>query len=221
MEMTMKQLMLATVASLALSLPAMAQSTMQHNNMPAQQGQQNPTNQMNNPDQSAQNNQAQPGKQKQQQAENVIRPSQLSHQQVRQIQQALNKKGFDAKHVDGIWGRETTDALNNFQKKNDLQGHGELTQQTLAQLGVNVSPDAQQSSETTGSGSNGNGTNGSSQNPGMTGSDRANSQTTGQGSEATGQKQNSSSQPMNQTSGQSSGSANDSGSSSGSTNTNK
>ena len=214
----MKQLMLATVASLVLSLPAMAQPNTQPNNnvpAPAQQSQQ--MNQMNSPGQSAQNSQARNGQQSQnrRQAENIIRPSQLSHRQVRQIQQALNKKGFDSKHVDGVWGRDTVDALNNFQKKNHLQGHGELTQQTLAQLGVNVNSNAQQGSATTGAGGHENGMNQPTQNPGVSNSDQS-SQTNGQGESSGAQQMN---QGPGQTSGSngSSGSMSNSGQSSGAT----
>jgi len=219
----MKHLMLATVASLALSLPAMAQSNMQPNSTPAPQSQQ--MNQMNNHGASARNGEAHSTQaensqqtQNRRQAENVIRPSQLSHQQVRRIQQALNKKGFDAKHVDGIWGRETIDALNNFQKKNNLQGHGELTQQTLAQLGVSINGPSQQGSATTGSGSNESGVNQPSQNPGMTNPDRSGSQTNGQGTDGSGQA--SGSHQMNQSPSQPSGAMNSSGQSSGSMNSN-
>jgi hypothetical protein len=162
---------------------------------------------------------AQNGQQNQRQAENVVRPSQLSKKQIRQIQESLNKKGFDAKHADGVWGRETADALRNFQKQNGLQGGGELTQHSLSQLGVNVNAGAQQGAQTTGAGSHENGMNQSSQNPGMTNPDRASSQTNGMGGDTSGQ--HAASQQMNQTPGQTSGSVNDSGQSSGSTSTAK
>jgi peptidoglycan hydrolase-like protein with peptidoglycan-binding domain len=199
--MTMKQFMLATVASLALTLPAMAAQNMQPNATPA------PTHrtQMNDQDQSAQN-----GQQNQRQAENVIRPSQLSKKQVRQIQESLNKKGFDAKHADGIWGPETAQALRTFQKQNGLQGHGQLTQQSLAQLGVMMNTNAEQGSATTGAGSHESGMNQPSQNPGMTNPDRSGSRTNGQGSDTTGQGQNNGASQMNESPGQSSGSMNNS-----------
>jgi hypothetical protein len=73
----------------------------------------------------------------------VIAPSKLSREQIREIQLNLNKKGFSTGHVDGIWGSDTRDAVMNFQKSKKLYGHGELTQQTLADLGVNLNNQAQ------------------------------------------------------------------------------
>jgi hypothetical protein len=204
--------MLATVASIALSLPAMAQSNTQPNNTPAptQQSQMSKTND--------QGQSAQTGQQNQRQAENVVRPSQLSKKQIRQIQESLNKKGFDAKHADGIWGRETADALRNFQKQNGLQARGELTQRSLSQLGVDVNTSAQQGARTTGAGSHESRMSQPSQNPGMTNPDRSSTQTNGLGGDATGQGQNTKSQ-MDQTPAQTSGATKDSGPSSGSTST--
>lgn len=201
----MKQLMLATVASLALSLPAMAQSNTQQNSTPAPAQQSQQMNQMNDQGQSAQN-----GQQNQRQAENVIRPSQLSKKQIRQIQESLNRKGFDAKHADGIWGPDTAQALRTFQKQNGLKGQGELTQQSLAQLGVNMNTNAEQGSATTGAGSHENGMNQPAQNPGMTSPDRLGSQTNGEGADTTGQGQNNGAGQMNQSPGQASGSTNNS-----------
>lgn len=171
----MKKIMLATVATIALSLPAMAQSnhmnTMQPNGQ-SQMGQKTQTNgQANGASQSA----------RQQQAQNRVNPSQLSTQQIRRIQISLNKQGFDTHKVDGKWGPETANALKNFQHQQKLQGSGHLNQQTLAALGVNQSGQARQGSATTGSGS-GSGSQAShmnqpSQNPG-----RMNTDTTGQSS---------------------------------------
>jgi len=167
----MKKIMLATVATIALSLPAMAQSnhtnTMQPNSQ-SQMGQQTQMkNQANGASQSA----------RQQQAQNRVDPSQLSTQQIRQIQISLNKQGFDTHKVDGKWGPETADALKNFQQQQKLRGGGHLNQKTLAALGVSQSGQGQQGSATTGSGSQENHMNQPSQNPG-----RMNKDTTGQSS---------------------------------------
>lgn len=180
----MKHLMLATVASLALALPAMAQT----------------------------NGSMKPGSQSQMstQAQNEINPSQLDRQQIRHIQTALDQKGFNVRHVDGKWGPRTEAALKKFQQKQNLQGNGQLDQQTLAQLGVNAnSSNTRRGSETTGAGSHENGMGRSSQNPGMTKPDRSNNQRYGSGSGTTGQGYSSGSQRMNQTPGQASGSMND------------
>jgi len=103
----MKQLLLATAATLALSVPAMAQSQMQ-----------------------------QPTTSQQHQTQQRITPAQLSHTQIRQVQQALDKKGFHASRADGRWGPETETALRRFQQQQKLEGNGQLNQQTLAALGV-------------------------------------------------------------------------------------
>lgn len=55
------------------------------------------------------------------QAQNRIRASQLDQQQIRQIQQALNKQGFDAGHVDGKWGPGTDKAVKNFQQAQKMR----------------------------------------------------------------------------------------------------
>ena len=102
----MKQILLASVAALALTFPAMAQAKVQQY-QPTQQSQ-------------------------------WINPSRLSKQEVRQIQQALDKKGMKAGRVDGIWGPETAGAMRRFQTERKINAHGHLTQQTLAALGVNV-----------------------------------------------------------------------------------
>ncbi len=94
-------------------------------------------------------------KPRQQQAQNTIRPSQLKKQQIRQIQQALNKHGFDAGHVDGKWGSDTAKAVKNFQRKENMQASGKLDRQTLQALGVNVTAQGQKKgASTTGQGSN-------------------------------------------------------------------
>ena len=100
----MKKLLLGTVASFALSLPAMAQN--QDMNQNKQPSSQNQVQQQQLQDQNSSSNQQQDQNSlnNQQQAQNTINPSQLDRQQVRQIQQTLNKKGFDAGHVDGRWG---------------------------------------------------------------------------------------------------------------------
>lgn len=155
----MKKLLLATVASFALLLPAMAQN--QDLNQSQQPGSQNQVEQQQLQDQ--QQSQGQNGSNNQQQAQNTIDPSQLNRQQVRQIQQTLNKQGFDAGHVDGRWGADTAKAVKSYQQRNQMQANGKLDQQTLQALGVNMTAQQngqqngvapqQPSSATTGAGS--------------------------------------------------------------------
>lgn len=196
----MKHFMLATVASLALSLPAMAQST---NTM-----QPNDQTQMSAPSQNGNASQDQSGNQ---QAQNEINPSRLDRQQIRHIQTALDHKGFNVKRVDGKWGPETEAAVKQFQQKQNLQGDGQLDQQTLGALGVNVNARTQQGAATTGAGSHEKGMDQSGQNPGMTDPDRATGQTTGQGADTTGQGQSGGTQQMNPSPGHGSGATDNSG----------
>jgi peptidoglycan hydrolase-like protein with peptidoglycan-binding domain len=55
---------------------------------------------------------------------------------VRQAQQALKQRGFDAGAVDGQMGPSTESALKNFQQAQGLPQSGNLDDQTLAALGV-------------------------------------------------------------------------------------
>jgi peptidoglycan hydrolase-like protein with peptidoglycan-binding domain len=60
----------------------------------------------------------------------------LGEDEIRQIQQALNEKGFDTGRPDGKLGPRTKRALNEFQKRQGLQPSGMPDEQTLAALGV-------------------------------------------------------------------------------------
>ena len=63
--------------------------------------------------------------------------SNLDRDQVKQVQEALNQKGFKSGQADGKMGPETKDALQAFQQKQGLQATGQPDQQTLAALGIN------------------------------------------------------------------------------------
>jgi peptidoglycan hydrolase-like protein with peptidoglycan-binding domain len=73
----------------------------------------------------------------------MIDPSSLGMGEIRQIQMNLNKAGFSAGSVDGVWGEETRQALQNYQQQNRLPGDGQLNQQTLAALGISTGNQAQ------------------------------------------------------------------------------
>jgi hypothetical protein len=60
----------------------------------------------------------------------------LSEGEIRQMQQALERKGFRVGYVDGKLGPMTKRALTQFQRKQGLQQTGMPDQQTLAALGV-------------------------------------------------------------------------------------
>ena len=74
-----------------------------------------------------------------QQSQTETVPLQVKAQTVMQVQQKLNKEGFDAGNADGNWGPQTAEAVKNFQRKNDLPQTGQLDQQTLSKLGINLS----------------------------------------------------------------------------------
>lgn len=142
----MKSLMLATVATIALGMPAVAADQ-------GRSGTMDPTRTQ---------TQQQPSQQwSQQRNEQAVAPSELNQSQIKEIQQALNRQGFDAGNVDGVWGPETREAVENFQAKRNIESDQALNEETLSALGVNfasnmdaggASTTGSGASETTGSG---------------------------------------------------------------------
>jgi murein L,D-transpeptidase YcbB/YkuD len=57
---------------------------------------------------------------------------------VRDVQQALNERGYNAGAVDGQWGPATEEAVRRFQQASGLPQTGELERSTLAALGVST-----------------------------------------------------------------------------------
>lgn len=159
----MKRLLLATAACLALSLPAMAQNNSPSANSaaPAAQQQNQSANTGMNKAQDQSGAQKQANNEQQQSQE--IKPSSLDKHDIKQIQMNLDKAGFNAKRADGIWGPETEQALRSFQQKKNLPGNGQLNQQTLAALGVNVANEGRAASESNTSGPAQNGGSGQAQ----------------------------------------------------------
>jgi putative peptidoglycan binding protein len=178
----MKLILLASAACLALSYPAMAQNT-PNGSQPSSQQQQSQSGTAGNPAQQ------QNGSQQQAANEQTIQPSRLSKEDIRDIQKNLDKAGFSTKGVDGIWGDETQAAVRHFQQAKHLPGDGQLNQQTLAALGVNISNQSQANSQ---NGQNSQQENASS---GQNGSQNASSGQSGQSgqSQTVGQSSNPSS----------------------------
>lgn len=152
----MKKLLLAALATAAISLPVMAQNAPQSGN--EQQNAPPPAASSSQPS-GGMNQQGQNSSQQdvnQQASNQQIQPSSLSKDQIRQLQLGLNKQGFHSGKADGIWGPETDSAVKNFQQAKNLPGSGHLNQQTLQQLGVNVTAQGQtgqsQGASTTGQG---------------------------------------------------------------------
>lgn len=67
------------------------------------------------------------------------RPNTRDATVVREVQQALNDKGFNPGRIDGKWGPRTQAALAKFQKSQGLTASRKLDDQTLAALGVDTS----------------------------------------------------------------------------------
>lgn len=65
-------------------------------------------------------------------------PLYLSPAQVRQVQQRLDKEGFNPGAADGIWGSGTREAARSFQENRGLEPTGTLTLPMLATLGLSV-----------------------------------------------------------------------------------
>jgi Putative peptidoglycan binding domain len=137
MEESMKQTLLATVAALALSVPALAASNVPAKNVNMQPNQ---AQQTQNGNTQAQNNDAN-GQQR-------VNPMRLSRNQIRQIQRKLGEKGFSPGSVDGLWGPHTASAVRNFRKDRNIRGKGFLTRNTLAALGVGLANNKGASSST-------------------------------------------------------------------------
>jgi outer membrane biosynthesis protein TonB len=168
MEKPMKSVIIALLATTAFTAPAFAapNTTTQPAQQPQQQSQMQPKNTQQPKAQPQKQSQAQPQQssqpkaqpQKQSQAQpkqspqpsqkqasnqKTISPNSLNNSEVRQVQTALNKNGFKAGRADGIWGRHTRAALENFQKSKGMTSNGQLTQGTMAALGVNVNASQQ------------------------------------------------------------------------------
>jgi peptidoglycan hydrolase-like protein with peptidoglycan-binding domain len=127
----------------------------------------------------AQNQQA--GSINAEQANFDVDAAKLKQAEIAGIQRALNKQGFDAGNVDGIWGPETREAVKNFQRHEKIEARNGLDHNTLSALGVEVSDDARVTASITGSSSNQQTATG--RNAGDSGRDR-NAATTGSGSAA-------------------------------------
>jgi len=154
----MKNLAIALLATAAFSMPAMAASntTQQPQDRQAQQSQDQRSQAQypnNNIQQAQYPNNQQPGQPSNtnQAAQNEpnnndqsVSPHSLSRNEIRQVQQALDKNGHQVGRVDGRWGPKTSDALKQFQQSKNIEANGQLDQQTLSDLGLNGAQFAQQ-----------------------------------------------------------------------------
>jgi peptidoglycan hydrolase-like protein with peptidoglycan-binding domain len=67
-----------------------------------------------------------------------ISAQQLSSEQVRELQQSLKEQGVDPGPVDGIMGPLTHQAIQLFQQEEDLAVTGDINEQTLEALDIDV-----------------------------------------------------------------------------------
>jgi peptidoglycan hydrolase-like protein with peptidoglycan-binding domain len=148
----MKTMILATVAAAALCMPALAQ---QSSTQPQTEKQQTQA------PASKSQSQAQGQSQSQNQSASASRvnASHMSRNQVREIQQALDRMGFKAGQADGKWGPETKAALSDFQKSKNMSAIGDVDSMTIAALGLNPSDFGMGSAGTTGQAPNNGGRN--------------------------------------------------------------
>ena len=84
------------------------------------------------------------------QAQQGAEEQNVSKDEIRQIQEALNQKGFKAGPADGVLGPETKNALKEFQQKQGFNATGELDNQTMSALGVSTTGQAGQQPGATG-----------------------------------------------------------------------
>jgi|HubBroStandDraft_6_1064221.scaffolds.fasta_scaffold244065_2 peptidoglycan hydrolase-like protein with peptidoglycan-binding domain len=61
---------------------------------------------------------------------------QLSPDQIKQVQQTLDEKGFPVGRTDGVFSRDTRQAVSEFQRQRNLAQTGQLDDQTLRALGI-------------------------------------------------------------------------------------
>jgi peptidoglycan hydrolase-like protein with peptidoglycan-binding domain len=139
----MRKTIIMLLATAALAAPAFAATNA------ANQPQQQPQAQQSQDTQQQSRAQPQNGQQ-----QNQNQAANLSRSQVKQMQSALNKQGFNAGRPDGRLGPETRHAVQAFNQKKGIQSHrGRPTEQTLAQLGINGNQDQNGQPQQNGNGS--------------------------------------------------------------------
>ena len=91
------------------------------------------------------------------------RVSNLEKEKKKDIEQALQDKGFEPGSVDGVIDSQTQSAISKFQRDNNLPATGTVDEQTAKQLGVEIMPSSsEKQSERSGSHSSSDGSTSSS-----------------------------------------------------------
>lgn len=151
----MKKIAIAMLTTAMIGTPAFAASnygTSNNNQQQQPQGAQMLQQPQNN-DQAQQNKQNQQNQQKAQNQQNQnqqtsennqpMQPHDLSRGEIRQVQKTLDKDGFKAGTADGRWGPHTQGAVKQFQQSKQIQANGQLNEQTVADLGLDLSQQQQ------------------------------------------------------------------------------
>jgi peptidoglycan hydrolase-like protein with peptidoglycan-binding domain len=139
----MSKFAIALLATTVISTPVFAATTGTQQQPQANQMQpqgSGKTQMQSNSSQKTQNQQSNP----RQTARNAtgnqpISSQSLSRREIRQVQQTLDKDGFHPGPTDGRWGPETRSAVRQFQHSKDLRADGQLSRQTVADLGLRPS----------------------------------------------------------------------------------
>ena len=66
--------------------------------------------------------------------------SNLDKEKKKDVEQALQDKGFEPGSVDGVIDTQTQSAISKFQRDNNLPATGTVDEQTAKQLGVEIMP---------------------------------------------------------------------------------
>jgi peptidoglycan hydrolase-like protein with peptidoglycan-binding domain len=91
------------------------------------------------------------------------RVSNLEKEKKKDIEQALEDKGFEPGSVDGVIDSKTQSAISQFQRDNNLPATGMVNEQTAKRLGVDIIPSSsERQSERSGSQSSSEGSTSSS-----------------------------------------------------------
>ena len=89
--------------------------------------------------------------------------SNLEKEKKKDIEQALQDKGFEPGSVDGVIDSKTQSAISQFQRDNNLPATGRVNEQTAKRLGVDIIPSSsERQSERSGSQSSSQGSTSSS-----------------------------------------------------------
>lgn len=74
--------------------------------------------------------------------------SKLSQSKVREVQEALDSRGYAVGEVDGLWGPRTSGALKDFQSNQGIEATGRMNTETFNALGIQTGTERTRGSDT-------------------------------------------------------------------------